>query len=124
MTFIKGKSGNPNGRKVGSVNRPKNNIHLELLTDVLNMYKNGNYYVYYHINSKTNEVVYIGKGKNDRAWTFNGNQRSEQWHQYFKNNQIEVKIVVIDLSEEEAFEIEKSLIKIKNPILNIQNKIF
>jgi len=124
MPFIKGQSGNPNGRKQGSANRDKRNIYLELLTDVLNMYKNGSYYVYYHINSETNEVVYIGKGKNERAWKFNSNQRSEQWHQYFENNQIEVKIVVVNLLEEEALEIEKSLIKIKNPILNIQNKIF
>jgi len=124
MPFIKGQSGNPNGRKQGSANRDKRNIYLELLTDVLNMYKNRSYYVYYHINSETNEVVYIGKGKNERAWKFNSNQRSEQWHQYFENNQIEVKIVVVNLLEEEALEIEKSLIKIKNPILNIQNKIF
>lgn len=122
MPFIKGQSGNPNGRKQGSANRDKRNIYLELLTDVLNMYKNGSYYVYYHINSETNEVAYIGKGKNERAWKFNSNQRSEQWHQYFENNQIEVKIVVVNLSEEEALEIEKSLIKIKNPVINVIHK--
>jgi len=122
MPFIKGQSGNPNGRKYGSANRDKRNIYLELLTDVLNMYRNGNYYVYYHINSETNEIVYIGKGKNDRAWRFNINQRNEQWHQYFENNQIEVKIVVVDLLEEEALEIEKSLIKLKKPILNVVHK--
>jgi hypothetical protein len=122
MPFIKGKSGNPNGRKHGSINKDKRNIYLELLTDVLNMYRNGNYYVYYHINSETNEIVYIGKGKNDRAWNFSNSKRNEQWHQYVENNQIEVKIVVVDLLEEEALEIEKSLIKLKKPVLNVLHK--
>ena len=49
-----------------------------------------------------NEVVYIGKGKNDRAWTFNGNQRNEQWHQYFENNQI-----VLDMVCTKAYNINK-----------------
>ena len=52
---------------------------------------------------------------------FADKSRNEDWVNYKIKNDLIVKIIVADLDEEEAFIIERELIKIKNPILNIQS---
>jgi hypothetical protein len=121
MPFNKGESGNKDGRPKGSLNKQKYNIYTSLINDIFNMFKSGKYYVYYHIDVNTKEIVYIGKGKNNRAWDFNLNARNQEWNEYIKNNKIDVKLIVVDISEEEALAIEKTLIQVKNPLLNIRS---
>ena len=121
MPFNKGESGNKDGRPKGSLNKQKYNIYTSLINDIFNMFKSGKYYVYYHIDVNTKEIVYIGKGKNNRAWDFNLNARNQEWNEYIKNNKIDVKLIVVDISEEEALAIERTLIQVKNPLLNIRS---
>lgn len=65
-----------------------------------------NYYVYYHINKLNGDVFYVGKGKGNRAYNFNS--RSEYWLKYVnKYPDFEIKIVFENLTQDEAFEIEK-----------------
>ena len=78
--------------------------------------KHGEYYVYFHYNM--DELVYIGKGKNERAISHN---RHYDEHSYLiKNNHIEVKIIANNLSEEVALMIEDALIRLNKPRYNIQ----
>jgi hypothetical protein len=121
MPFNKGESGNKDGRPKGSLNKQKDNVYASLINDIFNMFKSGKYYVYYHIDVNTKEIVYIGKGKNNRAWDFRIGTRNQEWNEYIKNNKINAKLIVVDVSEEEALAIEKSLIQVKNPILNNMN---
>ena len=113
------KAGQKSSRK-GIPNRT-NNVYKELYQNIIGSFKNGCFYVYYHINKNTGEIVYIGKGKHNRAWNFADKSRNEDWVNYKIKNDLIVKIIVADLDEEEAFIIERELIKIKNPILNIQS---
>jgi len=117
MPFKKGQSGNPNGRKIGSINKTKY-IYKELYDDIVGSFKNGYSYVYYHINKESGEIVYIGKGKHDRAWRFSDKSRNDEWCKYKNENELIVKVVVANLDDEEAIAIERALINTKNPILN------
>jgi hypothetical protein len=72
-----------------------------------------NFYVYIHIDPRTDEIRYVGKGKNDRA------SRMSRRYGYHKNwiKQLEllglkpiVRIVEANLKEKEALEKEKELI--------------
>jgi len=112
---------NKDGRPKGSLNKQKDIIYTSLINDIFNMFKSGKYYVYYHINVNTKEIVYIGKGKNNRAWDFRIGTRNQEWSEYIKNNKIDVKLIVVDISEEEALAVEKTLIQVKNPLLNIRS---
>ena len=114
-------AGKKSSRK-GIPNRASN-IYKELYENIIGSFKNGCFYVYYHINKNTSEVVYIGKGKHNRAWNFSDKSRNEDWVKYKNKNDLIVKIIVSDLDEEEAFAIERELIKIKNPILNIKSNL-
>lgn len=72
-----------------------------------------NFYVYCWRYKDTKEVFYIGKGTKDRAYDIS-NSRNE----YFKNiikkhkNNVEVVILLDGLTEEEAWNKEKALIKL------------
>lgn len=119
MPFTKGnKLGT--GRPKGAKNINKGFIN-QIALDLIGSFKSGTNYVYYHIDKETKEIVYIGKGKNNRAWSFSDYSRNEEWAEYKKENDIEVKIIACDLSEEEALAIEQALIKVNKPILNIVN---
>ena len=122
MPFIKGQSGNLKGRKKGVLNKPNNIKITNLYEDLVGSFKSGNSYVYYHIDANTDEVVYIGKGKNNRAWDFGDNQRNNKWSDYLLTNKIKVRIIAANISDEEALAIESSLIKIINPLLNLNIK--
>jgi len=69
-----------------------------------------NYYIYIHIRKDKNIPFYLGKGRDKRAWFFY--QRNSLWHRINKKHGTEVKILLKNLSEEEAFVKEKELINL------------
>lgn len=81
------------------------------------------HYVYAHI--KNNEIVYIGKGKNARAWhTKRSNENHRKWIQESILNGTwgpAIKIFEAGLDSKEAVKLEKQLIKEHNPKYNTQN---
>lgn len=70
------------------------------------------FYVYFWFYKDTDEVFYIGKGKGNRFL-----ERKAHRNNYFKNilnkekDNVDVKIIKSNLTEEDAFELEKNLIK-------------
>ena len=67
------------------------------------------YYVYCHRNPLTNEIFYIGKGKNQRA--YDSQSRGKHWKNYVKKNGIPiVEILYENLNEEQSLIIEKEMI--------------
>lgn len=66
------------------------------------------FYVYIHKKKTDGEVFYVGKGKAHRAWVTT--YRSNFWTKVFEKHGRDVEIVANGLSEEEALDIEKSLI--------------
>lgn len=77
------------------------------------------YVVYIHINNKTGDVFYVGKGTYggkvgyDRPIESSDSRRNEIWHKYVKDidNDFTVKIVKELECEDDAFEYEKELQK-------------
>lgn len=104
------------GRPYGSKNRKIVSKSEQVFMDLISSFKTGSYYVYYHL--LDGEVVYIGKGKSNRAWNFT--TRTEKWIEVCQNKDIEVVIKIADLTENQALEIESILIKSIKPICNIQ----
>ena len=95
-------------------------VSYKILYDrLISSFTSGNKYVYYHIDSKTNEVVYIGKGGGDRAWTLTDGSRNKLWDDYKNKNDLKVVIISSMLSDAEALAVEKALIKVKKPKLNL-----
>lgn len=66
------------------------------------------FYVYLHRKKTTNEIFYVGKGSGHRAWSTTG--RSDLWTRTIKKYGHTVEIVLDDLQEWYAFELEKELI--------------
>jgi hypothetical protein len=66
------------------------------------------YYIYGHYIPGDREPFYIGKGHSKRAWNI-GN-RNFWWNNIVKKYGLEVKILYENLTENEAFNIEKQLI--------------
>lgn len=66
-----------------------------------------NFYVYGHYTADTNELFYIGKGKNRRAWS---KKRSDWWKRKVNKHGHTVKILHDNLTEDEAFAKEIELI--------------
>ena len=82
-----------------------------LTTGVENTYNQimrNEYYVYVHKRKDTNEVFYVGKGCGRRAFWKNG--RNKHWHNVVNKCGYDVEIIKGCLTEEEAFELEKSTI--------------
>lgn len=115
----KGNTNNPKGKPKGTPNRDKEAVYKQLLFDIIGSFKSGNYYVYYHINDKTKEVFYVGKGCNGRAW--NNGSRNDKWLEYVRSikHNYSVRIIASFLSESEALSIESALIKLIQPVCNI-----
>ena len=67
------------------------------------------FYIYLHIRKSDNIIFYVGKGHGDRAWFKRG--RNEHWNNTVKKHGLEVKIMAENLTEEKAFDLEKTLIK-------------
>ena len=88
------------------------------------------YYVYEHRHPKTLEIVYIGVGKLDRAWTCRGGNRSKEHFEFIYVMQMDgytlqdiVSIREQGLPKQEAFERERNLIDELRPKYNkLSNK--
>ncbi len=63
------------------------------------------FYVYTHSKLNTNEVFYIGKGSGNRAWSKSG--RNNYWHNITNKYNYKVKILIKNLSEDEALLYER-----------------
>lgn len=68
-----------------------------------------NYYIYCHIRKDTRRPFYIGKGIFNRA--FDKKMRNKHWHNIVKKHGYEVVILVDNISEDKAFELERLFIK-------------
>ena len=74
------------------------------------MYKlDKKYYVYEWFNVVTGEVFYVGKGIRNRYCQLSG--RNQYFIDYFNTHECESRIVYENLTEQEAYEKEKELIK-------------
>lgn len=65
---------------------------------------NNIYYVYLHVKETTGEPFYVGKGNNFRAYTKN---RTNYWKSIYKKYGRDVILLEDNLTETEAFELEK-----------------
>lgn len=72
------------------------------------------FYTYVHIRLDTGRVFYVGKGKKDRFKSTN--KRNNHWKNIVKKAGFVPKIVFFNLSEQSAFETERSLISIYKSI--------
>ena len=67
------------------------------------------YYTYAH-SAPSGKIFYIGKGTNDRAYSFS--DRSQDWKRAFKENKgVQVEILANWNTEEEAYSHEKLLVE-------------
>jgi site-specific DNA-cytosine methylase len=64
-----------------------------------------NYYIYFHINPLKNEIFYVGKGKDKRAFE-KGKRRSEYWNRMVNKYGYIIDIAEENLTEQEAFDRE------------------
>ena len=69
-----------------------------------------NYYIYFHTNLECDEVFYVGVGKDKEAWS--KARRSEDWKNVVNKCGYKVELIHQNLSQQIAFELEKSYIKI------------
>jgi hypothetical protein len=67
------------------------------------------FYIYLHKTADTLETFYVGKGKDNRAWSIQG--RSKFWNRVKDRHGLIVELVSTGLSEQDAFSKEKELIK-------------
>lgn len=126
--FKKGKSGNPNGRPVGSINKSTKigvnsnsiEVYMKFYESWLGAFKGAKYYVYSHTHN--GETFYIGKGKGDRAWENKEGKRNDIWQEYAESigYEYDVKILACDLTEREALAVEAALIGVSKPKCNIK----
>lgn len=65
-------------------------------------------YVYIHYRKDNGKPFYVGKGNNKRAWVKGG--RPKEWSIVAENCGYDVSIVKDNLTEDEAFELEKQTI--------------
>lgn len=74
------------------------------------------YYVYAHIRLDSNEIFYIGKGSENRAFSYLN--RNSYWHNIVNAFDYRVEILKSDMSEKEAFCEEVRFITEHKPIAN------
>jgi|688.fasta_scaffold84249_8 hypothetical protein len=66
------------------------------------------FYIYLHIRKSDNVIFYVGKGHGKRAWS--KDNRNEHWCNTVKLHGYDITILAKNLSEKEAFELEKKFI--------------
>lgn len=66
------------------------------------------FYVYVHRRASDNKIFYVGKGTRNRAWSSNG--RNKYWKNVVNKHGKLVEIVLEELEEDCAFELERELI--------------
>jgi hypothetical protein len=79
------------------------------------------YYVYRHVDTSTGEIVYVGKGRADRAWSVRSLSSRQPDHiEWFKDqNPFEcVQCVAHGLSSDTALSVEKEEISNTSPKFN------
>jgi hypothetical protein len=67
-------------------------------------------YIYKHIRLDTNEVFYIGKGTNvdgKYARAYSDNRTNPHWHNVVNKHGYDVEIIIDNISEKEAFNLEQ-----------------
>lgn len=69
----------------------------------------GRFYVYSHIKKTNGKCFYIGKGTDYRAWSKTG--RNQHWKNIVNKHGFDVIILVNNISEEKAFELEAEFCK-------------
>jgi len=77
-----------------------------------------NYYVYNHVDAD-GSIVYVGKGRYDRAWSIN---RSNPAHVDWIKEQLPFLNVIIvhsGLEEQNALDLEKTMIRVVQPKFNV-----
>lgn len=74
------------------------------------------YYIYIHRRLDTNEIFYVGKGKNNRAYS--KKNRNNYWKNITKDGYL-VEILHKDLSESDAYLKEIELIENLKPVTNL-----
>lgn len=68
------------------------------------------YYVYGHF-TEDGKLYYIGKGTGNRAWSTNSQRRNLHWYRVYKKYGLVVKILEDNLTDSEARDREKKIIK-------------
>lgn len=68
---------------------------------------NNDYYVYEWFDVDTGEILYVGKGRNNR-WKHKN--RNKKFKEYIKNHNCDVRKVKENMSEEDAYALEKQTI--------------
>lgn len=85
------------------------------------MFLEKNFYIYRHIRLDTNEVFYIGMGKNPKYYksfekefqrAYHKEGRSSFWQNIINKTKYEIEIILTDLTKEEAINKEIELIKL------------
>lgn len=76
-----------------------------------------NYYVYIHYRNDTNNPFYIGKGCGDRAYV--KRRRNKYWNNIVNKHGYTIKIYKNNLTEKEAFKLEKELIEKYKDLCNM-----
>lgn len=74
-----------------------------------------NWYVYRHIRLDTNKPFYVGIGNKKnyaRAYQTNPDRRNQIWHNIFSKTDIEIEIILDNLTKSQASEKEKEFIKL------------
>jgi hypothetical protein len=75
------------------------------------------FYVYFHLTRDTQEIFYIGKGKEHRA--FEKSSRNKYWHNIVNKHGHVVEFVKENITEEEALSLEVELIAKYSPKANL-----
>lgn len=74
------------------------------------------FYVYKHLTADTNELFYIGKGKNRRAYEQNHNKF---WRHIANKHGYIIEFIRENMTEKEALSLEKELIALHKPRANL-----
>ena len=69
-----------------------------------------NFYIYLHLRKDTCKIFYVGKGCHKRA-KVKSNRKNKYWHNIVNKYGYAIKIFKSNLSEQDAFKLEETIIK-------------